>query len=76
MTKLAQLKPATLIRIGFGAFAIRSVGQYLFDRTGHSTNLTDFIFGTIMGIGFGVLALYAWMYGRKGRGTPPSACAG
>ena len=75
MTSVTRLKQATFIRVGFGAFAIKGVFQYIVDRSFHANDTTDFVSGALMGIGFGVLAIYLWLYGRRGHGKTPEACA-
>ena len=71
---IAKLKPSTLIRLGFGALALRGIFQLTIDRTMHATDATDFVSGLLMGISFSVLAIYAWLHGRSGRDRPTAGC--
>ena len=68
-----SLKPRTLITVGCSLMAVRSVLQTLVDRSGHSTDLTDFGLGMLMGVGIALTLLGIWRNGRAGGSN--STCA-
>lgn len=54
------MKNKTLLVLGLGAIALRSLLQTLVDRAGRSTDLTDFAFGLLFGLGIGLVILFVW----------------
>ena len=54
------MKNKTLLVLGLGAIALRSLLQTLVDRAGRSTDFTDFAFGVLFGLGIGLVILFVW----------------
>ena len=65
MTLLTHVKTRTLFVAGAFALALRNVLQYFVDRSGHSSNATDFGLGVLFGIAAGLLMIVAWRGGRR-----------
>jgi hypothetical protein len=68
MMLLNRFKTSTLLCLGLGLLALRSVVQLLLDRAGHSNNITDFALGVLFGLGAGLAMIVAWRHGRRLRG--------
>ncbi len=69
-----DFKTGTLLRIGLAALALRGGLQLLLDHTGHSSNLTDFALGVMLGLGATLLLIVAWRNGRRLRGQSTGTC--
>ena len=63
-----------LLCTGLWAMAVRSVLQTLLDRSGHSTDGTDFALGVLFGVGLGLIVWAIWRNGRRG-GPSTTGCA-
>lgn len=65
---ILRRRPAqTTIVLGLWALALRSILQTALDRSGRTTNLTDFALGLLMGIGIGLVGLGIWRRKRERR---------
>jgi hypothetical protein len=54
-----QLNNRVLFFFGAAALALRSGLQVLIDRSGHTTDTTDFLLGVLMGVGIELPGLVA-----------------
>jgi hypothetical protein len=62
---------------GAAITALRFVLQRVLDRAGVSTDVTDFVMGLVLGVGFGCLILFVWRMGRERQGNangPHASC--
>ena len=62
---MRSLGPKTLVSLGLLVMALRGVLQFLVDRGGHSTDLSDPLLGALFGIGLG-LTLHGMWRSRRG----------
>ena len=54
------MKNKTLLILGTAALALRGTLETFVDRAGRSTDLTDFAFGVLFGVGIGLVILFVW----------------
>jgi len=59
-----NMNPRVLLVLGLFAMAMRSLLQTLIDRAHHTTDLTDFALGILMGVGIGLTGLAIWRMRR------------
>lgn len=65
-----NLDPRILLILGSALTSLRIVLQNFLDRSGRSTDTTDFLMGMLLGLGLGFLMLFVWCLGRqKGSGS-------
>jgi len=62
-----------LLILALSTIAFRGLLETVIGRQGHSTDLTDFMSGVLLGIGIGLLALFVWRLMREGRGNSTGA---
>jgi hypothetical protein len=54
---------------GTTIIALRSVLQRALDRSGHTSDFTDFTMGMLFGVGLGILLLFVWRLRSDHRGS-------
>lgn len=52
---------------GIALIVLRSILQQMVDRTGRSSDATDFLLGILFGVGIGLLMLFVWRLVRSPR---------
>ena len=69
-----RIQPRALVALGLVIMALRALLQTHVERSGWSSNSTDFALGVMMGVGIGLTLIGIWRKRREDRGASPDAC--
>jgi hypothetical protein len=64
---IPRVTSSALLRLGFIALLIRNVLHVIIDRTGRTSDFSDFAEGVFLGIAAAAILMAAWRNGRGGR---------